>query len=144
VTSFGSQDLVRYFLYPRIWPSPLTTTITFNRRFAEPEKAPRSHKLSSADESGAQGIVREFVDTGNRHYMPRTHEVETEDVGWIDITGHHWRGKAVVYKGRATNHAPDQVPRVEDRGSFILVKHGANWKTNIEIGDGILPSPRFG
>ena len=78
---------------------------------------PRSVKFSSADESVAQAIVCEFADTWNRHDMPGTHEVETEDVEWINITGHHWCWKAVVYKGRDTI-PPDRVPRIEDRGSF--------------------------
>jgi hypothetical protein len=60
---------------------------------------------------------------------------------------HHWAPLAREdrrLQGTRDNDSPDQVPRVEDRGSFILVKHGTNWKTNIEIGDGILPSQRVG
>jgi hypothetical protein len=115
-------DILRFsgpgqvFSLPEDLAEPLTTTITFNRRFAEREKAPRSLKFRSADESDAQGIVREFVDTGNRHYMPRTHEVETEDVGWINITGHHWRGKSVVYKGRATTIHRTRCPELKTEG----------------------------
>jgi hypothetical protein len=143
-------DILRFsgpgqvFSLPEDLAEPLTTTITFNRRFAGREKAPRSLKFRSADESDAHGIVREFVDTGNRHYMPRTHEVETEDVGWINITGQPLAREDRRLQGTRDNDSPDQVPRVEDRGSFILVKHGTNWKTNIEIGDGILPSQRVG
>jgi uncharacterized protein (TIGR02246 family) len=65
---------------------------------------PESLSLSSADESAVRAVVSEFASTWNRHDMPGMHELDTEDVEWINITGHHWRGKAMVYKGHDTIH----------------------------------------
>jgi hypothetical protein len=89
-------DILRFsgpgqvFSLPEDLAEPLTTTFSFNRRFAELYKAgmsitPSSLKFSSADDSVAQGIVCEFADTWTRHDTPGTHEVETEDVEWINI-----------------------------------------------------------
>ena len=36
--------------------------------------------------------------------MKAMHELDTEDVEWINITGNYWRGKAAVYKGHDTIH----------------------------------------
>ena len=36
--------------------------------------------------------------------MQAMHELDTEDVEWINVTGNHWRGKPVVYKGHDTIH----------------------------------------
>ena len=30
--------------------------------------------------------------------MRGMHELDTEDVEWINISGNHWRGKDIVYK----------------------------------------------
>jgi uncharacterized protein (TIGR02246 family) len=65
---------------------------------------PESLGLSSADESAVRAVVSEFASTWNRHDMPGMHNLDTEDVEWINITGHHWRGKAMVYRGHDTIH----------------------------------------
>ncbi|MBA3754574.1 MAG: SgcJ/EcaC family oxidoreductase [Nitrospira sp.] len=60
--------------------------------------------LTSADETAVQAVVSEFANTWNRHDMKRMHELNTENVEWINITGNHWRGNATVYKGHDTIH----------------------------------------
>jgi uncharacterized protein (TIGR02246 family) len=60
--------------------------------------------LSADDESAVRGLVNEFANTWNRHDMKAMHELDTEDVEWINVVGHHWRGKAAVYKGHAAIH----------------------------------------
>jgi uncharacterized protein (TIGR02246 family) len=60
--------------------------------------------FSADDESAVQTVVSEFANTWNRHDMKMMHELDTEDVEWINITGNYWRGKAAVYKGHDTIH----------------------------------------
>ena len=60
--------------------------------------------FSADDESAVRTIVSEFANTWNRHDMKAMHELDTEDVEWINVTGNYWRGKAAVYKGHDTIH----------------------------------------
>ena len=60
--------------------------------------------FSTDDESAVRALVTEFANTWNRHDMKAMHELDTEDVEWINVTGNHWRGKAAVYKGHDTIH----------------------------------------
>ena len=36
--------------------------------------------------------------------MNAMHELDTDDVEWINVVGHHWRGKTTVYKGHTAIH----------------------------------------
>jgi hypothetical protein len=49
--------------------------------------------LSADDESAVRGIVNEFANTWSRHDMKAMHELDTEDVEWVNVVGHYWRGK---------------------------------------------------
>jgi len=60
--------------------------------------------LSTDDESTVRTIVSEFANTWNRHDMNAMHDLDTEDVEWINVTGNHWRGRAAVFKGHDTIH----------------------------------------
>ena len=60
--------------------------------------------FTAGDESAVQAIVSEFANSWNRHDMKTMHELDAEDVEWINVTGNYWRGKAVVYKGHDTIH----------------------------------------
>jgi uncharacterized protein (TIGR02246 family) len=60
--------------------------------------------FSAEDESSVRALVDEFANTWNRHDMKAMHELDTEDVDWINVAGNHWRGKAAVYKGHDTIH----------------------------------------
>jgi uncharacterized protein (TIGR02246 family) len=60
--------------------------------------------LSSADESATRALVNEFANTWNRHDMKAMHELDTEDVEWISVVGHYWRGRDTVYKGHTAIH----------------------------------------
>ena len=60
--------------------------------------------FSTDDESAVRSRVSDFANTWNRHDMKAMHELDTEDVEWINVTGNYWRGKAAVYKGHDTIH----------------------------------------
>ena len=60
--------------------------------------------LSAEDESAVRALVNEFANTWTRHDMKAMHELDTEDVEWVNVVGHHWRGKANVYKGHVAIH----------------------------------------
>ena len=57
--------------------------------------------FSAEDESAVRALVNGFANTWNQHDMKAMHELDTEDVEWINVVGHCWRGKATVYKGHA-------------------------------------------
>jgi uncharacterized protein (TIGR02246 family) len=60
--------------------------------------------FSADDESAVRSLVNEFANTWNRHDMKAMRELDTEDVEWINVVGHDWRGKATVYKGHVAIH----------------------------------------
>jgi uncharacterized protein (TIGR02246 family) len=60
--------------------------------------------LSAADESAVRALVSQFADSWNRHDMKAMRELDTEDVEWINVVGHYWRGKDTVYKGHTAIH----------------------------------------
>jgi uncharacterized protein (TIGR02246 family) len=60
--------------------------------------------FSAEDESAVRALVNEFANTWNRHDMKAMHELDTEDVEWINVVGHYWQGKATVYKGHVAMH----------------------------------------
>jgi uncharacterized protein (TIGR02246 family) len=60
--------------------------------------------LSADDESAVRGIVNEFANTWSRHDMKAMHELDTEDVEWVNVVGHYWRGKETVFKGHTAIH----------------------------------------
>src|SRR5882672_1957308 len=60
--------------------------------------------LSAEDESAVRALVNEFSNTWNRHDMKAMHDLDTEDVEWINVVGHYWQGKPTVYKGHVAIH----------------------------------------
>ena len=66
--------------------------------------APKMLTLTPVDESAVRAVVSEFASTWNHHDMLGMHELDLDDVEWINITGNHWRGKAAVYKGHDSLH----------------------------------------
>lgn len=56
------------------------------------------------DESAVRALVDEFANTWNRHDMAAMHELNTDDVDWINVVGHHWAGNATVTKGHVAIH----------------------------------------
>jgi uncharacterized protein (TIGR02246 family) len=65
---------------------------------------PMSPALSSEDETRVHAVVAGFANTWNRHDMKSMHELDTDDVEWINVVGNHWRGKDAVYKGHDAIH----------------------------------------
>ncbi len=93
-------------------------------RVGTTEGAPPVHAamtLTPEDEAAVRGLVSEFANTWNRHDMKAMHDLDTEDVHWINVSGNHWRGKATVYKGHDAIHrilvakSPMAVEKVEVR-----------------------------
>jgi len=60
--------------------------------------------FSADDESAVRALVNGFANSWNQHDMNAMHELDTEDVEWINVVGHHWRGRANVYKGHVAIH----------------------------------------
>ena len=60
--------------------------------------------FSAEDESAVRALVNEFANTWNRHDMKAMHELNTEDVEWINVVGHQWRGNPTVAKGHTAIH----------------------------------------
>jgi uncharacterized protein (TIGR02246 family) len=60
--------------------------------------------FSAADELAVRALVNEFANTWTQHDMKAMHELDTEDVEWINVVGHYWRGKDSVYKGHVAIH----------------------------------------
>jgi uncharacterized protein (TIGR02246 family) len=60
--------------------------------------------FTADDESAVRGLVDEFANTWTRHDMKAMHELDTQDVEWVNVVGHHWIGKANVYKGHTAIH----------------------------------------
>jgi uncharacterized protein (TIGR02246 family) len=60
--------------------------------------------FSAEDESAVRALVNEFANTWNRHDMKAMHELDTDDVEWVTVVGHYWRGKTNVYKGHVAIH----------------------------------------
>jgi len=60
--------------------------------------------FTADDESAVRALVNEFADSWNRHDMNAMHNLDTADVEWINVVGHHWRGTPTVYKGHEAIH----------------------------------------
>jgi uncharacterized protein (TIGR02246 family) len=60
--------------------------------------------FSVDDESVVRALVNDFANTWTRHDMKAMHDLDTEDVEWINVVGHYWQGKPAVYKGHVAIH----------------------------------------
>ncbi|HLY39858.1 MAG TPA: SgcJ/EcaC family oxidoreductase [Terracidiphilus sp.] len=60
--------------------------------------------LSAEDETAVRGLVNGFADAWNRHDMNAMHDLDTDDVEWVNVVGHHWRGKETVRRGHTAIH----------------------------------------
>lgn len=69
---------------------------------AEMAKTPSA--FTPEDESAVRAVVNEFASSWSRHDMKAMHDLDADDVEWINVVGHHWRGKATVYKGHVAIH----------------------------------------
>ena len=64
----------------------------------------KSEALSTQDEAAVREVVAEYAKAWNRHDMKAMHDLNTDDVEWINVTANHWRGNAAVLKGHSTIH----------------------------------------
>src|SRR5687767_2331239 len=69
---------------------------------AEPNVIPPA--LNASDQKAVRALVDAFADSWNRHDMKAMHDIDTADVEWINVVGHHWRGKDTVYRGHSAYH----------------------------------------
>jgi uncharacterized protein (TIGR02246 family) len=60
--------------------------------------------LSAEDQTTARRLVDAFADAWNRHDMQAMHELDTDDVEWVNVVGQHWRGKDTVRRGHTAIH----------------------------------------
>jgi uncharacterized protein (TIGR02246 family) len=60
--------------------------------------------FTAEDESAVRALVNEFANTWNRHDMKAMHELDTEDVEWVNVVGQYWRGKETVSRGHTAIH----------------------------------------
>lgn len=60
--------------------------------------------LSAEDETAVKGLVSGFADAWNHHDMKAMHDLDTDDVEWVNVVGHHWRGKETVRRGHTAIH----------------------------------------
>jgi uncharacterized protein (TIGR02246 family) len=60
--------------------------------------------LSAEDETAVRGLVNGFADAWNRHDMKAMHDLDTDDVEWVNVVGQYWRGKDTVRRGHAAIH----------------------------------------
>lgn len=63
-----------------------------------------SSALTASGESAVRTVVAEFAKTWNRHDMQAMHELNTDGVEWVNVSGNHWRGNADVRQGHAAIH----------------------------------------
>lgn len=93
-----------------VWSSIITVVVVIDRLGGIKQEElgmsseTRAVTLAGNDESAVRAVVFEFAKTWNRHDMQAMHELNTEDVGWINVSGNHWRGNAAVYTGHDTIH----------------------------------------
>ncbi len=95
------------------------------------------------DESAVRALVYEFANAWNRHDMPAMHELDTEDVEWINVSGNHWRGKDAVYQGHDMIHRTifaNTGMRIEQVATRILSPHVAIAVATMLFGPVITPS----
>lgn len=60
--------------------------------------------LSADDETAVRGLVNGFADAWNHHDMKAMHDLDTDDVEWVNVVGQHWRGKETVRRGHTAIH----------------------------------------
>ena len=60
--------------------------------------------LSADDETAVRALVDAFADSWTRHDLKAMHDLDTDDVEWVNVVGHHWRGKETVRKGHMAIH----------------------------------------
>lgn len=61
--------------------------------------------LSAEETEAIQKVIDGIGDAWNRNDMPAYASFLTEDCGWINIVGMHWRGKPAVMKAHEAYHA---------------------------------------
>ena len=71
---------------------------------ADSAKTTRTAAFGADDDAAVRRLVDGFAKTWNQHDMNAMHELDTDDVEWINVVGHYWRGKATVHLGHAAVH----------------------------------------
>jgi len=64
--------------------------------------SPVAPKIDSSDERAILAVVAAYASTWNSRDMKAMHELDTEDVEWINVAGNSWRGRPAVQQGHDT------------------------------------------
>jgi uncharacterized protein (TIGR02246 family) len=60
--------------------------------------------LSAGDDAVLHALVNGFADAWNHHDMKAMHDLDADDVEWVNVVGQHWRGKDTVRCGHTAIH----------------------------------------
>ena len=90
---------------------------------ADSAKTTRTAAFGTDDEAAVRRLVDGFAKTWNQHDMNAMHELDTNDVEWINVVGHYWRGKATVHLGHAAVH----MPKTRSTKIHSLSSRGDHW-----------------
>jgi uncharacterized protein (TIGR02246 family) len=55
--------------------------------------------LSAIEEDAVRAVVHKYAEAWNAHDMIGLHDIDTDDVQWINVRGNHWLSKETVHKG---------------------------------------------
>lgn len=61
-------------------------------------------EINASDQEKIRAVVMGFFEAWNHHDMKAFAELFTDDAGWINIVGMHWRGKKAVIKAYEVFH----------------------------------------
>jgi uncharacterized protein (TIGR02246 family) len=68
------------------------------------EKSATLPTLGANDEKAVRALVDEFASAWNQHDMKALHDIDTDDVEWVNVVGHDWPGKTTVLRGHTAFH----------------------------------------
>ena len=60
--------------------------------------------VSASDQQAMRAVVDKFADSWNHHDMHEMHDIDTNNVWWLDGTGHVWKGKDTTVRGHTAFH----------------------------------------
>ena len=88
----------------RITLVALTFAVLVFAGFAARNNERHDTSLSAGDETAVKTVLNQFADSWNRHDMKAMHDLDTDDVEWINVVGHDWQGKEATFKGHTAIH----------------------------------------
>jgi uncharacterized protein (TIGR02246 family) len=102
-----------------VLPSLATLAILLGASVHATEKSTTLPTLRADDEKAVRALVDQFASAWNQHDMKALHDIDTDDVEWVNVVGHDWPGKTTVLRGHTAFH------KTLARKSHVIVE-GAN------------------